>query len=67
MSNSAKAKERRSRRGRATKHQRTRMASQHFDNVVSVRKAETKSTKRAPSELSAIEQRMQEMKRKLGG
>ncbi len=58
MSNSAKAKERRSKRGRATKHQRTVMASQHLGVIV-------QRPKRTTGGPSAIEQKMAEMRSRL--
>ena len=67
MSSSAKAKERRSRRGRATKHQRSIMASQHFGSANSIRGTKTGDTESAPSGPSPIEQKMQEMRSKLEG
>ncbi len=65
MSNSPRAKLRRSRRSRATKHQRSIMASQPFGNMPIARRA--KDTKSAPVGLSPLEQRMQELRSKLGG
>ena len=67
MSNSARAKKRRSRRSGATKHQRAMMAGQHFGNAPSVRRSETKSKRNAPGGLSVLEQRMQDLRSKLGG
>ncbi len=71
MSNSAKAKERRSKRGRATKNQRAVMATNPTRVITSVKRSKAKvidhtPTKSAPIEqLSAIEQKMAEMRDKL--
>ena len=65
MSNSARAKLRRSKRSKATKHQRDVMGSQHFGDRVVVRKSEAKATGNTPVGLSLIEQKMAEMKSKL--
>ncbi len=65
VSNSAKAKERRSKRGRATKHQRTVMATQHFGDNTSVKRPEATGTKSIPGGLSAIEKKMAEMRSRL--
>jgi len=65
MSNSAKAKLRRSNRSRTTKHQRTVMASRHFGIVSNVKRTKVSRSKSISGGLSAIEQKMKEMRSKL--
>jgi len=65
VSNSARAKERRSKRGRASKHKRVVMSDQHSGDSAGVKRSEVRSTEKVPGGLSAIEQRMQELRDKL--
>jgi len=65
VSNSSRAKERRSKRGRASKHQRVVMSSQHFGDSSGVKGSEVKSGEKVPDGPSALEQRMQELRSRL--
>jgi len=65
VSNSPRAKARRGKRGRATKHQRTTMSSQHFGAIMGAKKSEKKTAEALPDTMSALQQKMEEMRGRL--